>query len=141
MTPRLFRALILAHILGLCASVILSGFNYGVSRALIDAYLQSEPSWLSHESTLATSFLLVAAAVVIVGYIGLWRFKRWGRALSLWGTVIGCLLTPIFGPSVSGGLSAAFYEISMLLLGAVLALAYASPVAERFRAPVAPSTP
>ena len=141
MTPRFFRGLILCHLMSLCSFTLLLGFDYGVSPMLVDAYLQSAPAWLSDENPLAIALMLGGITVLIVGYVGLWSFQRWGRALSLWGTVIGCLLTPLFGPSVSGGLSTAFYDISMLLLGAVLALAYASPVAERFRPPTVPSAP
>ena len=138
MTPRLFRGLILAHLVALGAFSILSAFDHGVSQALLDAYLQSVPPWLMGESMLAISLMLGVVVILIVGYVGLWLFKSWGRALSLWTTVLGCVLTATFGPSLSGGLSAAFYDASMLLWGAVLALAYASPIAHHFRSASAP---
>lgn len=133
MTPRLFRGLILAHVTALSVFIALSAFDHGVPPVLIAAQLESGLGWLLDESALVLSLLLVAVAAVIAGYLGLWFFQRWGRAVSLWTTIIGCLLTPALGPSLSGGLSAAFYDAANLLWGAVLALAYLSPVAQRFR--------
>ena len=138
MSARFFRGLILAHLMALCVFSILAAFDHGVSQALLDAYLQSGPSWLMGESTLAILLVLAAVAVLIVGYVGLWLFKSWGRALSFWTTVLGCVLTAALGPSVYGGLSVAFYDASMLLWGAVLASAYTSPIAHRFRSASAP---
>ncbi len=133
MTPRLFRGLILAHVAALSLSIALSVFDHGVPPGLVAAQLESVPGWLLDESALVLSLLLIAVAAVIAGYLGLFFFKPWGRAVALWTTIIGCLLTPALGPSLSGGLSAAFYDAANLLWGAVLALTYLSPVAQRFR--------
>ena len=133
MSVRFFRGLILAHLAALCIFSILFAFDHGVSQALLDAYLQSVPTWWMGESKLAISLLLAAVAVMIAGYVGLWLFKSWSRTLCLSTTFLGCVLTAMLGPSLYGGLSAAFYDASTLLWGAVLALAYTSPIAHRFR--------
>ena len=138
MSARFFRGLILAHLMALCVFSILAAFDHGVSQALLDAYLQSGPSWLMGESTLAISLVLAAVAVMIAGYVGLWLFKSWSRTLCLSTTVLGCVLTAMLGPSLYGGLSAAFYDASTLLWGAVLTSAYTSPIAHRFRSASAP---
>ena len=138
MSARFFRGLILAHLMALCVFSILAAFDHGVSQALLDAYLQSGPSWLMGESTLAILLVLAAVAVLIVGYVGLWLFKSWSRTLCLSTTFLGCVLTAMLGPSLYGGLSAAFYDASTLLWGAVLTSAYTSPIAHRFRSASAP---
>jgi hypothetical protein len=66
--------------------------------------------------------------------IGLLFFQRWARSMALWTTGGGFLLYPLFGPSVSSGWSSAFTEVSAVLWGAAIALAYFSPICSRFEA-------
>ena len=73
----------------------------------------------------------------LAGVVGIFLFKRWGRALSLYSTALGFLLVPFIGPGVYSGLTSALDEVSFTLWGAVLAMAYFSPLAERFRSDAA----
>lgn len=51
------------------------------------------------------SILLPWIIAGIVGTIGIFLLKRWGRTLSFYSTVLGLLIVPFLGPVASSGLS------------------------------------
>ena len=77
-------------------------------------------------------FALALAIVGIVALIGLYFFKRWGRRLSLAITVISVLIYPALGPAVYSGWALMLTVSSVMLWGAVLAMAYFSVLQSRF---------
>jgi hypothetical protein len=90
--------------------------------------------------SLVESYPLISLAVLLpwllasfAGVIGLFLFKQWGRSLSLYSTALGFFLFPFFGPVVSSGVSYALDEAAITLWGAALAVAFFSPISERFR--------
>lgn len=127
----LFVACFASGFISLCFAV----FQHGLTDELIQAYARAEPEWLAFDNPFESPYLLlemVLVAVGIVGYVGLWQLKRWGRALALWSTLAAYVLAPISGPSLFGAWELMFYDVSTLLLGAALASAYMSPAAEAF---------
>lgn len=109
--------------------------EHGVSPELLDALAASTPDWLEANQAVENWVMAALVAVILAaaaGYIGLWRLKRWGRTLTLWATALGYLVSPMLGPMVFGPWELMFYEMSTLMLGAILAIAYMSPAAERF---------
>ena len=76
----------------------------------------------------------LAIVAIIAGIGGLYRIRRWGRSLSLATTIGFSLLIPFAGPTLSSGLEDSLWELSSILWGAVLTLAYYSPVAAGFHA-------
>jgi hypothetical protein len=134
MTVRRFRTFLTGHVLAMLAAVAASFLPGGYSDQLRTAY-ESEPYWLE-DAPLAVVIPVVLAALtaIVAGIIGLYRLKRWGRSLSLATTVGFAFLIPFSGPMVASGLEDSLWELSSILWGAVLALAYYSPVAAGFHA-------
>lgn len=75
---------------------------------------------------------LVLAIAGIVALIGLYLFRSWGRRLSLWVTVLSVLIYPALGPAVYSGWALMLTTVSIMLWGAVLAMAYFSELSARF---------
>jgi hypothetical protein len=82
---------------------------------------------------ISLAILLPWLAAALVGVIGLFLFKPWGRPLSLWSTVLSFFLIAFLGPVVSSGVAYSLDQAAMALWGVALALAYFPPVAERFK--------
>ena len=125
----------------LTASVILSIATIatvflpdGYSQGLADAYASEPLPWLFRNEHVASGVGVVAVALVIAGYVGLFLLKRWGRALSLGITVLGLPLYLLTGPTLLSPLEAMLTDASTLVWGACLALAYWSPIATRIEA-------
>lgn len=131
MTDNRFRTLLWIYITLIVATIAATALSPH-SEALQAAVDRESNSWLwDHTSA---SITVYAALVVawLVGLVGLFRFKSWGRSLSLYSTVAGLLAYPLMGSSLSWGVESSLYESSTLLWGAILALAYFSPVSARF---------
>ena len=131
----------------LTASVILSIATIatvflpdGYSQGLADAYASEPLPWLFRNEHVASGVGVVAVALVIAGYVGLFLLKRWGRALSLGITVLGLPLYLLTGPTLLSPLEAMLTDASTLVWGACLALAYYSSVAGRIEAGAASRT-
>lgn len=103
----------------------------GYSQALADAYANEPLPWLFQNEYAAIGVGVVALAITIVGYVGLFLLKRWGRGLSLGITVLGLPLYLLTGPTLLSPLEAMLSDTSLMVWGACLALAYYSPVAAR----------
>ena len=134
MSPTFFRCLVLCSVLLLFASAIVDWlFPYLVSQAITTA-IENEPmpSFLENHPFLALTLLLPWLIVVLASTIGLLFFKRWARVLALYSTLFSFGFYPLLGLSVSSALATAFSDASLMLWGAVLALAYYAPVSERF---------
>lgn len=86
---------------------------------------------------LGGGFLLLLFA--LAGSVGLLFLKRWGAWLYLLSLVIGYLLFPFMGPTVEHGLADAVDELSVMLSGLVLGLAFFSDALPGKRQPGAHS--
>lgn len=75
---------------------------------------------------------LVAGIAAIVSFVGLLLFKSWARHVYLAGFVAAFSLYPYIGLAVYSGVAQILYDLSMVLSGVILSLAYYSPVAEYF---------
>ncbi len=104
----------------------LSGHSTSLAAAFDAETAAAHPSW--QVITLLLGFLVA----VVTGLAGLFKYKAWGRTLSLYTTVAGLAAWPFLGSSLSSGLEASLNEAATLIWGAILALSYFSPVSERF---------
>ena len=132
MSATAFRCLVIVSIaLQLLASCIDAFFPSLIPPELSSA---TESVTLStvFESPWFIRFLITFVALLYAANIGLLFFRRWARTLSLWGTVVSFGLLPLLGADISSGLANAIQELSSLLWGAVLAIAFFSPLRERF---------
>jgi hypothetical protein len=75
---------------------------------------------------------IVYVAASLVAFVGLYLFKRWARTANLVLAALIIVVWPAMGHVVLSGLAQGLGEIALLLWGAVLALAYFSPIRERF---------
>ena len=91
--------------------------------------LQYNEEW-SRETLLLLGVGIPLIVAVVASYVGLYRFKRWGRTLWLWAGVVGCIVTPAFGPAIYSAWAEPIYFPETALYGVILALAYVSPVAQ-----------
>lgn len=134
MSPTYFRGLVITSlVLTAAASVIDWLFPSFISQALADALHNEPPSeFIETRPFLALAVFLPWTLAAVASTIGLLFFKRWARVVALYSTLIGFAFYPFFGATVSSALASALSEASFLLWGAVLALAYFSPISERF---------
>ena len=137
LTPNVFRRLIWVYV-GMFALTLLAGLGYlGDSFSpLLQAAYDSEPNFLAELPYWGLVSVLVVlavfAVVVLASLVGLYRFRRWGRALALWSTVGLLPLLAVTGPTLSGGLESMFRDIATMLWGGLLALSWYGPVGAAF---------
>lgn len=133
-TPRRYRQLLTVYVILL----MLIGVAPFLPMAALPLDLHEAwerlppPAWIP--DGIATTLLLAALLipVVVAQIVGLYLFRRWARTLS---TVLTVLVWPLLlftGPSVQSALEVVLSDVTSVLWGALLALAWASPVSRRF---------
>jgi hypothetical protein len=94
--------------------------------------------WLAHESGqgLSKSYLINAGVgVIIIGSaiissIGLFFFRNWAKWVYLVSTVSGYVLLPFTGPTVEHAVTDTADELSIIVCGMILALAFFTDVVQ-----------
>jgi hypothetical protein len=79
-------------------------------------------------------FALVALVLHVVGWLGMLFFWRPSRWIFLASEVLFFAVSTVFGASVYHGVTDAIDTASAMVAGAILAMAFFSPVRERFAA-------
>ena len=69
---------------------------------------------------------------MVTGYIGMLLFRKLFRLWFVSLIVIGLILSPIFGMSILTGIEAFIFDTSTILSGFVIALAYFTPLKDKF---------
>lgn len=136
-TPKAFRWLLVANLaLMIAASSVDAVFPRLVPEALWDAHARSVDAEIGSYQMLHWVVFGVVSVLLIglgaAGYVGLFLLKRWGRRAALLSTFLALPLYVPLGPVTQSGWSALLEETSMLLWGAVLAIAYFGPLNARF---------
>ncbi|WP_299344559.1 hypothetical protein [uncultured Pseudoxanthomonas sp.] len=139
MTITRFRVYLIVSVILSLATIATVFLPDGYSSTLAEAYANEPPPWLFRHENVASGVGVVALALVIAGYVGLFMLKRWGRALSLGITVLGFPLYLLAGPTLLSPVEAMLTDASTLIWGVCLALAYHSPVATCIKTGVASS--
>jgi len=134
MSPTAFRALIVCSVVAGLAGSALDALVPDLLAAELSAAINNQPPPRFVEDHPFAVFVPVAALALasIAGAIGLLFYKRWARSLSLWATLGLLAMLPFFGSTAASGWTEALMELSSMTWGAVLALAYFSPLAARF---------
>lgn len=134
MTPARFRFLLILFMLLQFAQVAASTFTSGdaLFLSLREAYAAEPNAIETFSERLYTALILVLGVAYIASLVGLYRFQRWGRTGSLWLTLVTLLLYLLDGPVLAAPLESSLYELATMLWGAVLAIAYFSPLSARF---------
>jgi hypothetical protein len=134
MTSRQFRILLIITILiGIIGASIDLVIPSLVPESLLKAQ-ELQDSSLSDAHLLSMGGLAIALLIAsIAATVGLYRFRPWAPRLTLITTALTLLLTPFLGASTQSGVAVALIDLSSLLWGAVLGVAYFSPLANRFK--------
>ncbi len=132
-----FRALLLVYIACFVVSLIAVFMPADFSDQLAEAYYAEPQVWLARNESLLFAVGVVSLCAFAFGLWGLFRFKRWGRTLSFYSTVAGLILLPFMGPDLSSSFESTIAEISAMTWGAILAVAYFSPLGDLFDKPAA----
>lgn len=77
-------------------------------------------------------FYLWLAFGAVVTY-GLYNFAKWSRDLLIIGYIVGYFLAPIYGTAIQSPVSGVLGDLTTLLDGIIIGMAYFSPLAGRFR--------
>ena len=131
MSDSKFRWLLVLYVVVTLAAMGAAFVPGGYSQELADAFAQEPESWFFRHIWLALAVALPLLAAIIAGVAGLFFFKRWGRTVSLYATILSLVLYVFSGPEIYSAWESALFEVSSLLWGAILALAYYSPIASR----------
>jgi hypothetical protein len=130
LTRSWFRGLFVLYAVTSLTSLLLGEGN--VSPALKLAY-ETEPNpWMDEHPWLMLALFIPYLTVIVAGMVGMVRFRSWGRSVSFWSTVVGFSLYPFLGADLSSSWGMAFGQAGEMLWGALLALAYLSPLSREF---------
>lgn len=133
MTAFRFRLLLVLYIiLGVANGAAAWYFPDLVSPALQAASEAEGEGWHVANLPLSIWLLLPWGVGNFAGLVGMFMFKSWGRSCSLVFTVVDILLLPSMGTSVLSWLDYGLMELGIMVWGAILALAYYSPVSSLF---------
>ncbi|MEJ5021025.1 hypothetical protein WH297_14980 [Ochrobactrum vermis] len=133
MTKQRFRILILSYIATLVATAVDAVyFPAQVSKELAAAYAKEALPPFVFSPAVFLVLAAVSLAAIIIPPVSLFFFKKWGRWLGVCTTIVMLVGLPFLGPSLSSGFGTAVLQLSAALWGAVLALAYFSPISRDF---------
>ena len=128
---------------GLLISSVILGVGAGTIDLMLPQLLpepfasaQSLQNAAVSESSLALVQFAFAIAILIclvASSVGLYLFRSWGRPLAVGTTLAGVALLPFAGAVADSGLASAMAELSSMLWGAVLAVAYFSSLSKNFK--------
>jgi len=133
MTKGQFRWLVTTSIAAPLAGIVVSFAGEALLPALLRDYLvaQREADLTGAEIALAVVGILLLIAVFL-SIIGLYRFWRFARPLTVivWG--VGLIFQALAGPTVVPGIATSLYELGAVLTGIILAVIYLTPAKEWF---------
>lgn len=132
MSETKFRLLVVLQFVISIASIATVFLPVGYSQELEAAYAAEPATWLTGGSGLSLVVVGLFLLAWLASQIGLLLFKRWGRTLSLYLTLAEFALALFQGPVLSSALESTLLDTTMLLWGAILALAYFSTASNRF---------
>jgi hypothetical protein len=122
------------------ASILLQWLLFPIALYLhftLEKYLPSQlQSWLQYQaqaditsSDLLMIFgLLLLIPGLILGSIGVYKFKRWGAITYLFSVALSMLLLLLSGPIVEHAITYSIYDLSSLVGGATITLIFATSI-------------
>ena len=134
MSITVFRLLIIGSF---TSAIIGTGLSFMLESSLpaeLLAYIKAaDDSDMSTRDLLVLLLLLIPFAFTAVwASVELYRFKKHGRTVSLWLTIISPLFCPLLGISIVTGWELLFMELSSMLWVVAMSAAYLSPLMEMF---------
>ena len=129
MTPRRFRQLLVLWRAASVAAFVAGIFGTLWYTPALRLAGENEPlGALGNITLLPFALAPVALCAGLVGVVGLWTFKACGRAFALWSTVAIHACTLLLGVLLLSPVEALLRNVSTMLSGVILALAYFSPL-------------
>jgi uncharacterized membrane protein len=113
------------------ASVVFPNENVELTYSFIEE-LESANTSYPDMDMLLVPVTIVLLVILIATYVGLFLFKRWARVLFVMGFVVSIPTYFMDGLFVSSGLEQLLYDACLLTYGAIIAVAYYSPVKRFF---------
>jgi len=132
MTKTRFRTLILIYVAFELATIMVPLIPNLYSQELAFAYNTEPENWLTSNPWMVFSIATPLLVLGIAGILGLYLFKSWGRTLSIYTTLVTAILFLFFGPTLESAVESSFSYVSTLLWGAILGIAYYSPLSSSF---------
>jgi hypothetical protein len=107
---------------------------FSSSETLSEALQEEIDSSGKSISWLGALYSVAVLIIALVGILGFFFFKRWGRALALYSWVPITLLSMVFirEPWLTSAVSYGFCTTASVFFGAALVMAYWTPVKECF---------
>lgn len=133
MTAFRFRLLLCLYIILSAAAIVAAWYSSYLISPALQAASEAEPvAWDVANLALSLSIIVPLAIGSLAGLAGMFLFKSWARTFSLVFTVAGMIMLPFMGTSVLSWLDYMLVDMAAMLWGAILALAYFSPVSSLF---------
>ena len=128
-----FRAVLGSSIAAGLVAIIVAILSEAFLPIMLQQYVFTQAA-SPMSARMLVAFLIWVPAVVItlVAAVGMYFFWRPARVLALIGTLLALAALPFYEPTVETGLAIFFNEGASILWGMVLAIAYWSPLAQRF---------
>ena len=131
----LFRWLLVASIV---LTIIGVASEYATASMLPEPVQDIIKSDMEGEITQSDIIMLGIGApaliLLLIGYIGLFRLKTWGRNCFIFASIMIYLITPLLGDFLMTSITFMLYDLASVTYGAVIAMAYLPPVCHRFTA-------
>jgi hypothetical protein len=122
----LFRRLVaFAAVFPLMSALVLSRLSSGIPVEHSALRIAGSDNWIS--AIVAGNLLLG-----MVASIGLYWFKKWSRPVAIFTTGVGLCLYCFYTYFLDTGIKIAADQLSTLVAGAVISLAYCSNIAREF---------
>jgi len=128
-----FRVILASSVVAGIIGIIVSMLSEASLPFELQQYVASQASEpMSPRMMVALVIWVPALVISLIGAMGMFIFWRPARMLALIGTLLALAALPFYVPIVETGLATLFSESSSILWGMVLAVAYWSPLAQRF---------
>ena len=128
---------IILTLLGLILEYTTSPLLPPAVQEVLDAEMQAE---ITTGDLIMLAIGLPALAVLLAGYIGLFLLKPWGRACFIFSSIAIYLITPLLGSFLMTGVAYMSYDLASVCIGAIVAMAYLSPVKDIIERRAAPQS-
>ena len=89
---------------------------------------------VSNKELVVVGLAVVLAIAMVIGYLGLFLFKRWGRLTVVIISIIAFLFMPFIGISITPATELLLDDISNIMFGSVIAMSYLPPLSDKFHA-------
>ena len=128
-----FRAILGSSIAAGLVAIIVAILSEAFLPFELQQYVSSQAaSPMSPRMIVGFVIWVPAVIITLAAAVGMYFFWRPARVLAVIGTLLALAALPFYEPTVETGLAIFFDEGASILWGVTLALAYWSPLAQRF---------